>query len=181
MKYVNAAGTPSGNAERLLLQALSERPLAFSGSNTAELMAKALAAIRAQSLRALADDLRRSEAHASLIVDVERAARCGHWVNGWRWRATRTALYRSDVDPAPDAESLYGVGRSEVLELIELKYLANVTERIPAGVEARLRNLELSPMQAAEREPWLGWFDKDGLLAAVIAPLEKEDTHESEV
>jgi hypothetical protein len=144
-------------------------------------MAKALAAIRAQSLRALADDLRRSEAHASLIVDVERTARCGHWVNGWRWRATRTALYRSDVDPSPDAESLFGVGRSEVMELIELRYLPEVTERIPADVEARLRRSGLSPMQAAQNEPWLGWFDKDGVLAAVIAPLEKEDTHESEV
>lgn len=175
MKYVNAAGTPSGNAERLLLQALSERPLAFSGSNTAELMARALAAIREQSLRSLADDLRRSEAHASLIIDVERAARCGQWINGWRWRATRTALYRSDVDPAPDAESLFGVGRSDVLELIDLRYLPEVTERIPADVEARLRNLGLSPMQAAQNEPWLGWFDKDGILAAVIAPLEKEE------
>jgi len=174
MNYINPESTEIGMGERVLYQALEHNTrhgFSLALTQTLEMLLGALSILRGQTRRQLADDLRR--AGSQLADELERIARCGPWIDGYRWRAVKGAVYRADVDPTPEERSEWNVGADDVLPLLRMVYTRPVIRRIPAEIQAYLESEGLTANQATDA-PWIGWFNSAGEIVAVVAPIEED-------
>lgn len=172
MYFIHDETSAAGQGERKLYTAICHNVangFSLHLTQTLHLLLDALQALRGQSKRSLADDLRR-EGVTQLASEIERIGQLGPWIDGYRWRVTKHYIVRGDADWSPDDKSERNVSADDVRPLLQLPFNCIPTRRIPDEIEANLVAKGLKPRQADDA-PWIGWFAPDETLAAIVAPI----------